>query len=131
MSPRIPSVLLAAYSCVFTACSHDFRLMRLEERLGRYGDALRWGQFLQLAEFKPQGASPLAAPNPLDEVTISSYTPLYRQEMADGRQLIQTVDIRYVKKTDLAEHRLIDQQRWRYDDGTGTWMLDSDWPRFE
>lgn len=132
MSSKIMSAVLAGWcSWVLAACSHDFRLMQQEEYLSQYGDAIRWSQFWRVADFQSRPSSRQAVSDNLDQVQISSYTPLYRQEQDDGRLLLQTVEIRYIRKRDLLEHHLIDHQRWRFDTDQSRWLLESELPRFE
>jgi hypothetical protein len=119
-------------SCSFllTGCSHDFRLMKIEETLNRYGEAIRWGMFQTAMDFQAGKSLPLADLKKYKEIRITSYEPIYRHEKEEGH-LLQTVEIRYIHENDLVERILTDQQQWRYDRKSDRWLLETELPIFK
>jgi hypothetical protein len=116
---------------VLTACSHDYRLMKLEEQLGGYGATIRWGLFQRALEYMARDPNPLPDFRELKSIQVTSYQPVFRKEDSDGKSLRQIVEIRYINMENLLENNLVDEQIWTYDEDKDRWRLESGLPRFD
>lgn len=67
----------------------------------------------------------------LKEIKVTGYQPVSRDLLDDDTTVLQTVEIRYVKGDGVVVRTLIDEQRWRYEDETGRWLLESEFPKFQ
>jgi len=131
MTPKTPIVSTLALTLLFlAACSHDTALMRLEERLTGYGEAIRWSRFELAADFQAASAR---KPTPMEvskDLHITSYDPVYRHESEDGKTLNQTVELSYFREQTGVVHQLTDRQTWTFDDKKSQWFLQSPLPSF-
>ena len=103
--------------------------MKMEEQLNGYGGAIRWSLFKRAMEYF---ASP---PTPdwqaLKKVKVTSYQPIFRDALADGKVVLQSVEIRYLPADSVVEKTLTDEQRWHYDEAKGRWLLETGLPQFK
>ncbi len=119
-----------ACGLALSACSHDYQLMRMEEQLNGYGGAIRWSLFKRAMDYFAD--SPMAAPDwrALQKVKVTSYQPIFRDSLSDGKIVLQSVEIRYLPPDSVVEKTLTDEQRWRYDEEKGRWLLETGLPKF-
>lgn len=127
---RTPRWLALGLALALSACSHDFQLMKMEEQLNRYGGFIRWSMFKRSLEFHAMPPSPPPDWQALGEVKVTYYQPLFRDVLMDGTLVQQSVDIRYVTGNSVVERGLMDEQRWRFDEGKDRWVLETGMPRF-
>lgn len=126
------NLILPALSIIVlsTACSHDTGLMRLEERLTSYGEAIRWSRFELASDFQTPRAH---SPTPIDvskDIHVTGYDPVYRHESEDGKTVNQTVELSYFREQTGIVKQLTDRQTWTFDGKKGQWFLDSPLPDF-
>jgi hypothetical protein len=114
------------------ACSHDLGQMKLEEQTNLYGSAIRWSAFPKALEFFVRPPKPMPDPRLLKDIEVTGYRNLHRLRPPDDENtVIQTVEIRYIHKSDQVERKLNDEQVWHYDDQIYHWRLESGFPKFE
>ncbi|CAL1239056.1 hypothetical protein [Candidatus Methylocalor cossyra] len=111
------------------ACTHNLHLMKMEEQIGRYGGLMRWSEFRRALAFYAH--PPAVDWQLLKEIKVTGYQPVSRDLLDDDTTVLQTVEIRYVKGDGVVVRTLIDEQRWRYEDETGRWLLESEFPKFQ
>jgi hypothetical protein len=104
--------------------------MKMEEQLNGYGGAIRWGLFKRAMEYSAGPSIPAPDWRALQNVKVTSYQPIFRDTFPSGKIVLQTVEIRYVRADDIVERTLTDEQRWRYDEEKGRWLLETGLPRF-
>jgi hypothetical protein len=113
------------------ACSHDYGLMRMEDTLGSYGAAIRWGLFERAADFQdPEHRTPLKLSD-FNGIRVTGYDPIYRQDPKGSKIVRQTVQIRYYREPAVTENTVVDHQTWRFDEEKGEWLLASKLPTFQ
>ena len=117
-----------ALAIMFSACAHDFGLMKLDEQVNGYGAAIRWNQFKKATEYltSPPQRSPDWAR--LKETKVTAYRVLSRERSPSGSVMTQNVEIGYILPGSVVEKTLTDNQRWHYDDDRNRWLLDSGLP---
>lgn len=131
LSRTLKSVTWFACVLLLTACSHDYQLMRTEAELNGYGAAIRWSLFKRAVEYL---ADPYTNPpdyQALKEIKVTAYQPIFRDLLPSGNYCLQTVEIRYLTGGGIVERTLTDEQRWRYDENRGRWLLDTGLPKFK
>jgi hypothetical protein len=117
-------------SSILTACSHDLHFMRMEDTLTSYGAALRWGRYETAADFQAPARRARLDMNWLKNIHVTSYDVFYRRELAPGKLVEQTAEIRYFNEQVGVEKIVVDRQTWRFDADKGAWILESDLPAF-
>ena len=118
-------------SLALSACSHDYRLMKMDEQLNRYGGMIRWSLFKKSMEYYEQIPSPMPDWKRLSDIKVTYYQPLFRDTLSNGNLILQTVEVRYVHSSDVIERTLTYDQRWRYDEAKDRWLLESGFPQFK
>jgi hypothetical protein len=126
-----PRILAMALSLMLTACSHDYQLMKRDEQLNGYRSAIRWSLFKKSLNFHAHPPSPLPDWDALQNIKVTSYEPLSQDTQSDEKLMLQTVKIRYVYLDNVVEKTITDEQRWRYDDEKGRWLLETGLPPFK
>lgn len=113
------------------ACSHDYQLMKAEEQFNAYGAAIRWNLFKRAVDYLATPPDPPLDWQLLKNVKVTGYRVEFRDLYPSGKVATQTVEIRYLPPDSVVELRLIDEQRWRFDDQRDRWLLESGLPRFK
>ncbi len=129
MKIKLPGLTLAAW-CLLGCSSGPIHLAKMEDTLGNYGAAIRWGQFEKARDFQTPSHRTRLDEAWLKNIHVSSYAPVYRREAEGSHILEQKVEIRYFNEQDGVEKALTDRQLWRYYEDTGKWMLETDLPDF-
>jgi hypothetical protein len=122
---------LACLCLATMACSHDLRLMKMEDTLSGYGSAIRWGLFEKAADFQEPRNRTRPDLGYLKNIHVTAYDPIYRQEQEGSNFLKQTVEIRYYQEQTGVEKTITDRQSWRYDEEKDQWLLMSKLPDFK
>lgn len=122
---------LLACGLALTACSHDYLLMRTEEQLHNYEAAIRWSLFKRAAEYLADPSKHNPDWKKLDRIKVTGYQAKFRDLLPSGNVLTQTVEIRYLTANGVVEDKLIDEQRWRYDEEQRRWVLETGLPKFK
>ncbi len=129
MKPYKLSLILACL--VMTGCPHDTHFMKMEERLSQYGAALRWGSWETASDFQPVAERGRLDLPYLKNIHVTSYDPVYREELKGSDVIRQNVEIRYYFEQTGVEKTITDRQTWRYDNEKGQWFLLSGLPDFK
>jgi hypothetical protein len=112
-------------------CATQKQELRLDKTLTLYASAIRWGDFQGATQFY---SSPALYEDVkfdrLKHIKVTGYDSKGMQPSNDGKQLRQTVEIRYYDTEVGSEHQIIDQQVWNYDVGKEMWLLSSKMPEF-
>jgi uncharacterized iron-regulated protein len=130
MKPRYLAPFVLFVLVLLAACAHDTGLMKLEERLTSYGEAVRWGLFERAADFQTPNARAQGVPILDKDIHISGYDPVYRHESEDGKTVNQTVEISYFREQTGVVRKITDRQTWSFDKKKGQWFLDTPIPAF-
>lgn len=118
-------IVVAVGGCATT------RLELLDTTLRAYERALRWGDFRTAFALTAQQESPLPDFRRLQDIRVTSYDRLGGpQNNADGTQLVQFVEIRYINIKNMSERVLADRQEWMYSSSDERWKLRSAFPDF-
>lgn len=121
-----------AFICLaMLACSSDFQLMKTEDRLARYGSAIRWGLFETAADFQDPKYRTAPDLGYLKNIHVTAYDPIYRKHEKGSDILKQTVEIRYYHEQTGVEKAITDRQIWHYDKDRREWFLESKLPSFK
>lgn len=113
------------------ACTHDYQLMRMDEQLNGYAGAIRWSLFKKSLDYYARPPSPLPDWQALKDIKVTYYQPLFRDVLDEGKVVLQTVEIRYVRGNQMVERSLTQDQRWRYDEDKNRWLLETGFPVFK
>jgi hypothetical protein len=110
-------------------CSHDYKLMRAEEHFNGYGTAIRWNLFKRALTYLSR------PPRPVDwrylkEVKVTGYRLEFQDLLPSNKVAMRTVEISYIPPGSVVETRLLDEQRWRFDDVQDRWLLETGLPKF-
>ena len=116
---------------VLSACAHDMGQMRKDEALNTYRTAIRWSAFDQARGQQSGQAGGDKVSEEVRDIHVTGYEVVSTREDHDTQLLHQRVAIRYYRDGDVVERTLIDDQRWRYDEDQGQWVLESPLPRFK
>ena len=129
-------ILLTVLTCVFcTGCAsmkEKDRLNAFNERVRAYGKMLRWGDYAQAAAMRRarEGESAPVNTESLGEVRVTSYR-ITRSELAsDNAMGSVSAAIEYYHERENRIRKLVDQQKWWYDDKREKWYLDGELPAF-
>lgn len=127
------TILLSLCMLVVTACSTvGSRLEKFETTARAYERAVRWSDFQRAFMFTgPSEAAPLPDFKRLQNVQVTSYDVVGApQPNADGMQVVQLVEIRYVNTNSMSERVFADKQVWKFSDSDERWKLTSAFPEF-
>lgn len=113
------------------ACSHDYQLMKTEEQLNQYGAAIRWSLFKRAVTFLSDPYRDQPDWKALEKIEVTAYRPTFRDLYPSGKIATQTVEIRYLTGGGVVERSLTDEQRWRLDENTDRWVLETGLPKFK
>lgn len=116
---------------LLSGCSHDYQLMLAEEQFNGYGTAIRWNLFKRAVNYLATPAKPSPDWNYLKNVKVTSYRVEFRDLLPSGKVAMQTAEISYLPPNSMAEKKLIDEQRWKYDEDRGRWVLETGLPKFK
>jgi hypothetical protein len=122
---------LFAACLALISCWHSTHLMKMEDELTNYGEALRWGLYQKAGDFRSPLKRTRIDLGQLKNIHVTSYTPIYRDE-PNGSSTIykQTVDIHFYDESTGIERSLTDNQTWRYDKDRDHWFLETGLPKF-
>jgi hypothetical protein len=129
-SRTLKTALWFACGLLLAGCSHDYQLMKTEEQLNGYGAAIRWNMFKRAVDYL--AAPPHPSPNwkEFDQIKVTAYKPTFRDLLPSGNVALQTVEIRYIPADSVVEKAITDEQRWRFDEARGRWVLETGLPKF-
>lgn len=115
---------------ILSGCPHDFDLMKMDEQVSGYGNAIRWSLFKRAVGYLDP--APRTPPDwkMLSETKITGYTTQSREVLPSGKVMMQTVEVHYMLPGSVVEKTLIDAQRWRLDEGSNRWVLETGLPAF-
>lgn len=122
---------MCCWSIFFTACSHDYQLMKTDEQLNGYGAAIRWGLFKKAAYYLSEPPQTVVSWDKLEKIKVTAYKPSFRDVYPSGKIITQTVEIHYLLDASIIEKTLIDEQRWRLDEEQDRWVLETGLPHFK
>ena len=133
MSVRLMLILLLAL--LLGACATAVRNDGLRAKLYGYSSAVRWNEIDQALAFVDPAA---LAEHPFTEadrerwakVQVSRYYESPQGIDADGR-VTQTVQIELIDRATQTVRTIVDRQRWRYDEETETWWLETGLPKLD
>ena len=104
--------------------------MKMDEQISGYGGAIRWGQFKRAVGYLDPPPRNPPDWKMLSETKVTSYTTQNREVLPSGKVMMQTVEIHYIPPGSVVEKNLIDPQRWRLDESSNRWVLESGLPAF-
>jgi hypothetical protein len=134
MNPtRLARILCCAGLLLLAACAtqrHSRDLLQVS--LYDYAGAIRWSRFDAAANFlDPErlAKQPLTALDlqRYEQVQVSAYR-VKGSESISPTELRQMVEIRFINRHTQAEHVILEQERWRYDEEARRWWLTSGLP---
>lgn len=130
MRLTIIAVVWFAIAVLFSACAHDYQLMKMDEQVSAYGAAIRWNLFKKALGYQaePTGKSPDW--KTLQELKVTEYRVVSRDTFPSGKVLMQTAEIRYIPAGSVVEKALIDNQRWHFDEDSERWVIETGLPNF-
>lgn len=108
----------------------DAKRIALEHTLASYAQALRWGYFPAAAGFVSPGQRTDLDTDGLKNVRITGYDVLQPGIIGPDDTAVQLVQIDYVLEDRQRLERVSDRQRWRYDEQSKAWWLESGLPVF-
>jgi hypothetical protein len=125
--------LVAALALALPGCARlkeDNRRIAFEHTSNGYREAIRWGYFHAAAGFLAPDARDGVDPAALDNVRVTGYEVVRPAKLGSGEDTEQLVQIDYVLRDSQRLRKLLDRQRWRYDDADKAWYLRSGLPAF-
>ena len=103
----------------------------LESTLNAYGKVVRWGRLAQLYEFlTPELAAEATIQPGLDNIRVTGYEVLRAPVKIDDTHAVQSVLISYILRDRQVEHRIQDDQEWRFDPERKLWHRNNPIPEF-
>jgi hypothetical protein len=108
----------------------DAKRTALQNSLDGYRQAIRWGYFPAAAGFLSPDAQSELETGGFDNVRVTGYEVIRPARIDEDDTAVQLVQIDYVLEDRQRLEQLIDRQRWRYEQQSGSWWLDSGLPRF-
>lgn len=125
------SMVWFASIVAFSACSHDFQLMRMEEQVNGYGAAIRWNQCSKALTYLDRPEAVVSECEKFRDVRVTLYQIVSRNSSLDGKTMTQIAEIHYVPASGVIEKRLQDQQAWRLDENRKRWLLETGLPSLD
>lgn len=133
MKTILRSILMLGLVTLLTGCPQTKEQKGLTETLQQYETIIRWAQW--------DAAIAFIAPEYLEENPISrldldrlrlfkvtQYLVRSSVPVEQGKELLQTVEIRMFNNQQARERVIIDNQHWKYDEQRERWLLHSDLP---
>ena len=130
LTVRLLSIVLAVL--ILSACASATRNEGLRVRLYNYAAAIRWNEIDQaLAYVDPAvlAEKPFTAADRerWAQVQVSRYFEGPQASDGDGK-VRQTVQIEVIDRSTQTVRTIVDRQRWRYEESTQMWWLESGLP---
>ena len=128
------NLLLTLLACSLVAGCGTLSEKKKEKTLSEttlfYENAIRWTDFAAATRYQRLPAG--TANPPLDPATlkVTGYRQTAARPLADGMEVMLSVQIDYYYKDTLTVHTLQDRQLWRYDDQDETWYITTPLPDF-
>jgi hypothetical protein len=127
------ALLTSALALLLAACPQTREQKDLSETLQQYETIVRWAQWDAAAGFiSPE----YLAEHPITRLEmdrlrlfrVTAYIVRSSTPVADGKELLQTVEIRMFNNQQARERTTIDNQHWKFDEKSERWLLHSDLP---
>lgn len=129
---RVWSCLLVLW-VLTAACAGGGAGRELTQTLDTYEKYIRWNELQQAITFvdpKTRAENPNEAfeLERFEHVRVTGYEVRARDLTPDQKELVQTVQLTLYNVHNLRERRVVDRQRWRYDEASERWLLVSGLP---
>ncbi len=123
----LPALLLSACANI----SKSERMDGLNNTLKSYKRDIRWGEFDTAWAFhRWETNERKEPPEKLKDLRVTDYKVVNTHMSADNLSYTQTVHISYHLADSPRVRKLIDRQKWEYDEEAKRWWLVSDMPQF-
>jgi hypothetical protein len=97
---------------------------KLDASLAAYNSAIRWGQFEDAVRLcAPVKGQPPPVDDKLRHLRVTGAEEKQRSLAEDGAQATATVEYEFYDEYQARVNKVVDHQRWRYDDQAGRWLL--------
>jgi hypothetical protein len=131
MMQRLVTALLVMLLCACGTIEKEKKSQSLHNSTRFYEYALRWSDYDKANGMRnPEGSSASPDLESLKKYRITSYKPLESSMSPDGMVFNQVIDIHYYNEDNLLERKIIDRQKWIYDQDADVWYLDGPLPSF-
>jgi hypothetical protein len=121
-------LLLGGIGCA--SVKKDAKRISLENALSSYRQAIRWGYFPAAAGFLDPEMRADIDLQALENVRVTGYEVVRPGLVGPDDVAVQLVQIDYVLTDRQRLRKLADHQRWRYDEKSKAWWLESGLPDF-
>lgn len=115
---------------LIVACTGDKRETSSHITLYQYQTAMRWGQWDLAFSSRSKEAPPVPTLS-LDTIRVTAYEVLQPPILVAENQILQVVEIQYVRTDVQRVRKIVDKQDWRYDGEKNVWLLYSPFPDFK
>ena len=116
------AALLLAGGCA--SVGRSFRADKLDESLAAYNSAIRWGQFEDAVRLcAPVKGQPPTVDKALSHLRVTGAEEKQRSLAEDGTQATATVEYEFYDEYQARVNKVLDRQRWRYDDRADRWLV--------
>lgn len=123
----LPALLLSACASI----SKSERMDGLNNTLKNYKRDIRWGEFDAAWSFRLWGEDNREEPpEKLKDLRVTDYKVVNTHMSTDNLSYTQTVHISYHLADSPRVRKIIDRQKWEYDEEAKRWWLVSDVPQF-
>lgn len=124
------ALLLLLFAAGCGPLKDDTRQAALENTLSSYRQAIRWGHYPAAAGFlSPESRTELDL-DALSNIRVTGYEVVRQGVIGPDDNMLQLVQIEYVREDRQQLERLLDHQHWRYDASQRAWWLASGLPEF-
>jgi hypothetical protein len=106
------------------------RQQKFDETILLYEKSIRWGDFASASLFLGGGDTTPGPATRFDGIKVTSYRQVNNRSLADGNEVVLTVQIDYYHNDTLKVMSITDVQNWKYDAGDSSWRLHSPLPAF-
>ena len=133
MNTFLRTFFLLTIAALLSGCPQTKEEKGLTETLQQYETIVRWAQWDAAVDFL---APEYLKEHPVKRLDldrlrlfrVTQYAVRSAAPLNDGKELVQSVEIRMFNKNQAKERTIIDQQHWKFNDQTGRWQLHSGLP---
>ena len=106
------------------------RQQKYDETILLYEKSIRWGDFASANLFRSSNDDTPAPATQFDGIKVTAYRQVNSRSLADGNEIVLTVQIDYYHNDTLKLMSITDVQNWQYHADDSAWRLHSPLPAF-
>lgn len=123
-------LLLGLWMAGCATFNENKRQQKFDETILLYEKSIRWGDFASANLFRSEGDTTPAPATRFDGIKVTAYRQVNNRSLADGNEIVLTVQIDYYHNDNLKVMSITDVQNWKYNAEESSWHLHSPLPAF-